>query len=81
MTNSKGPPRLNSILSRKYQRLHLDIADEEVWAFTQCLKRAGFSHYRQLAIDDNEAFCMQTAAEQIAPHLPLQALHRDKILR
>lgn len=65
MTDSKHPTRLNSIPSRRYQCLHLDIADEEVWAFTQCLKRAGFSHYRQLAIDENEAYRMQTAAQQI----------------
>jgi hypothetical protein len=65
MTESKGPARLNSVLSRRYQCLHLDIADEEIRAFAQCLKRAGFSHYRQLAIDDNEAYCMQIAAEHL----------------
>jgi hypothetical protein len=65
MTESRHPTRSYSILYRRYRCLQLDIADEEVWAFAQCLKRAALSHYRQLAIDDDEAYCMQTAAEQI----------------
>jgi len=43
----------------------VDIANEELWAIAQCLKRAGLCHYRQLAVDDDEAYRMQTAAEQL----------------
>jgi hypothetical protein len=41
------------------------MTDEEAWAIAECFKRAGLSHYRQLTVDDEEAHCMQTAAEQL----------------
>jgi hypothetical protein len=50
---------------RRHRCWRVDMADEEAHAFAQCLKRAGFSHYRQLAINDDEAHLMQTAAEQL----------------
>jgi len=65
MTATTRLPCVAPSASRQWRCLHVDIADEEVWAIAQCLKRAGLCHYRQLAVDDDEAYRMQTAAEQL----------------
>jgi hypothetical protein len=49
---------------RRCRCFRVELADEEAGAFAQWLKRAGFTQYRQLAIDDDEAYRMQAAAEQ-----------------
>jgi hypothetical protein len=45
--------------------LYVDATDAEALAFAQYLKRAGWSQYRPLAIDDQEAYDMQCAAENL----------------
>jgi hypothetical protein len=51
--------------SRQCLLLRIDVADAEALAFAQYLKRAGWSQYRPLAIDDQEAYDMQSAAEHL----------------
>jgi hypothetical protein len=65
MTDAIHRPPFVATDCRTYHCLYLEVTDEEGWAITQCLKRAGLSHYRQLAVDDNEAYCMRTAAKQL----------------
>lgn len=47
--------------------LHLDIevTPFQALAFAHYLKRAGWTHYRQLAVDDEQAYDMQLAAERL----------------
>jgi hypothetical protein len=71
MTTTNAPI-VYSFARRRHHCWRLDIADEEAQAFAQCLKRAGFSHYRQLAIDDDEAHLMQTVAEHLRAALAVE---------
>ncbi len=54
--------------------LHLEIdwPEELAWAFAQFLKRAGYSDYRLLAIDDAQAYAMQEAADKLRAALAEQ---------
>ena len=65
MTNITRAPIVSTSDCRQLRCLHLDITDQEAWAFAQCLKRAGFWCYQQLAINDEEAYLMQSVAEQL----------------
>lgn len=49
-----------------------ETTPDEVWAFAQFLKRAGLDHYRALAIDENEAYAMQSFAERLRQALAEQ---------
>jgi hypothetical protein len=65
MTDATRRPTFVVTDCRTYHCLRLKVTDEEAWAIAQCFKRAGLSHYRQLAVDENEAYCMQTAAKRL----------------
>lgn len=43
----------------------LDLPSDEAQALAQYLKRAGFSDFRELAVNDSEAYAMQAAAERL----------------
>jgi hypothetical protein len=43
----------------------VELPDDEAWALAQFLKRAGFSDYRQLAVDEREAWDMLDAGEKM----------------
>lgn len=45
--------------------LELELPDELAWAFAEFLKRAGYSDYRVLAANEQEAFDMQDAGEKV----------------
>lgn len=65
MTEITPASAVSWLPSQQDRRLHFDINHEEGWALAQWLKRAGLNHYRQLAIDDNEAYLMQSAAARL----------------
>lgn len=46
-------------------KFDVELTKSEAEAFSQFLKRAGFSEYRQCAIDDDEAYLMRDAADRI----------------
>jgi hypothetical protein len=46
-------------------RLILDLPADEALALAQFLKRVGIDDYRDLAIDDDEAWVMQAAGERV----------------
>ena len=41
------------------------IRPHEAWAFAQFLKRAGWDHYRAVALSADEAYAMQALAERL----------------
>ena len=43
----------------------VELTGDEAWALAQFLKRAGFDHYRRLAMDDDEGYQMRNAAETV----------------
>jgi hypothetical protein len=45
--------------------LHLSLPAGEAWALAEFVKRAGYSDYRPLAVDADEATAMQDAAERL----------------
>jgi hypothetical protein len=45
--------------------LHLELSEDEALAFTQFLKRACLSNYRELAANQDEAYEMQYAGEKL----------------
>jgi len=45
--------------------LHLTLPAGEAWALAEFVKRAGYSDYRALAVDADEATAMQDAAERL----------------
>lgn len=45
--------------------LELELPDDAAWAFAEFLKRAGYSDYRQLALNEQEAYEMQDAGEKV----------------
>lgn len=47
----------------------IDLLDDEAWAFAEFLKRVGYSDYRKLAINDQEAYEMQSAGEVLRKSL------------
>ena len=54
-----------------FSQIVCDLSSEEATALAQYLKRAGLSDYRQLAIDEEEAYTMQVAAERLRHALAL----------
>ena len=55
----------------KLSQIYCDLPDDEATALAQYLKRAGLSDYRQLAVDDEEAYSMQAAFERLRTALAL----------
>ena len=49
--------------------INLDIEPFRALALAQFLKRAGFTDYRALAVDDDEAYDMIAAAEKLREEL------------
>ncbi len=45
--------------------LQVELPDALAWAFAEFLKRAGYSDYRQLAANEQEAYDMQDAGEKV----------------
>ena len=45
--------------------LRIETTENEARSFAQFLKRAGWTHYRSLAVDDGEAYDMQAVAERL----------------
>jgi hypothetical protein len=45
--------------------IEVELSDELAWAFAEFLKRAGYSDYRLLAVDEQEAYAMQDAGEKM----------------
>jgi len=41
--------------------LQLDMTEDELWAFAQFLKRSQWEHYRECAVDDDEAYVIRAA--------------------
>lgn len=54
-----------------FSQITCDLPIEEATALAQYLKRAGLSDYRQLAVDEEEAYTMQAAAERLRSALAL----------
>lgn len=49
--------------------LSVSLSEQEAWDLAQFLKRIGFADFRNQAIDDEEAYCMLTAAEKVRKNL------------
>ena len=45
--------------------VEVEMTEEQAAAFSQFLKRVGVSDYRNLSVDDQEAYAMQEAGEKI----------------
>ena len=45
--------------------LSIDLDENEAWEFSQFLKRAGFSTYREFAESEDQAYCMVGVGEKI----------------
>jgi hypothetical protein len=45
--------------------LHLTLPASEAWALAEFVKRVGYSDFRPLAVDADEAHAMQDAAERL----------------
>jgi len=45
--------------------VQVEWPDGQAWAFAEFLKRAGYSDYRPLAVDEQEARTMQEAGEAL----------------
>lgn len=46
-------------------RLAVELTDDQALALAQFVKRAGLSDYRPLARDDDEAYLMRDAGDQV----------------
>jgi hypothetical protein len=51
-----------------------ELPDDEAWALAEFLKRAGYSDYRQLAANEQEAYAMQYAGEMLRKSLAEQGI-------
>lgn len=47
----------------------IQLSDQEAWDLAQFLKRTGFADFRSHAVDDEEAYRMQSAAEKVKSNL------------
>lgn len=45
--------------------VHLQLGDAEAWSLAQIVKRVGWSELRANAVDDDEAYAMRDALEQL----------------
>jgi len=52
--------------------LQIELDEEQAWALAQLLKRIGWSEWRALAQDDQEAYEMRSACEQLRRQLAEQ---------
>jgi len=52
--------------------IRMDLTDEQARALAEFLKRAGYSDYRPLAADEQEAYAMQDAGEKMRAALAEQ---------
>ena len=50
----------------------VELSDQQAWALAQLLKRMGWSDWRALAVDDDEARRMRDACEQLRQELTYQ---------
>ena len=48
---------------QKPHSITIELTGDEAWALAQFLKRAGYDHYRQLAMDSDEGNKMRCAGE------------------
>ena len=51
-------------------RFIVEMEDNEAWELAQFVKRAGWHHYRECAVDDDEAYVIRDAVVKLE-----QALH------
>ena len=56
---------MNGATEAALVRLSVDLTPGEAWDFAQFLKRAGFSTYRECAVDRDEAYRMLNAGEKV----------------
>jgi hypothetical protein len=49
--------------------LMVPLSDQEAWDLAQFLKRVGYADFRSNAVDDEEAYRMQAAAEKVRGNL------------
>jgi len=49
--------------------LRVPLSEQEAWDLAQFLKRAGFADFRSNAVDDEEAYRMQSVAEKVKKNL------------
>ncbi|MDX8128119.1 hypothetical protein QLH52_12560 [Methylomonas sp. OY6] len=57
------------ISNRDEITLMVPLSDQEAWDLAQFLKRVGYAEFRSNAVDDDEAYRMQAAAEKIRGNL------------
>ncbi|MBA2674222.1 hypothetical protein [Ramlibacter sp.] len=50
----------------------VELSDEQAWALAEFLKRVGWSEWRALAVDDEEARRMRDACEELRQELAYQ---------
>jgi hypothetical protein len=55
----------DSTMQGKTIQLTAQLTDSQAWNLAQFLKRVGFSDFRNNARDDDEAYAMRDAAEQV----------------
>jgi hypothetical protein len=49
--------------------LRVPLSEQEAWDLAQFLKRVGYAEFRSNAVDDDEAYRMQSAADKIRGNL------------
>ena len=52
--------------------IQFELTDDQALALAQFLKRVGYSAYRECAVDENEAYTMVYAADQLRQALARQ---------
>ena len=52
--------------------IHFELPEDQAMALAQFLKRVGYSAYRECAVDENEAYEMVYAADQLRQALARQ---------
>lgn len=57
------------ITNRDEITLMVPLSDQEAWDLAQFLKRVGYADFRSNAVDDDEAYRMQAAAEKVRSNL------------
>ena len=66
MTLTRDAVRGGTVLPADHLCLCVEqVIPEEAWAFAQFLKRAGWDHYRAVALSADEAYAMQALAERL----------------
>ena len=52
----------------------VELPDSLAWALAEFLKRAGYSDYRALAVNEQEAYAMRDAGEKVRAALADQGI-------